>query len=101
MSTYLKPVTAIYGVSPAVIALILHSNYRLAKLGMEDWLRAAIAAACALWTGELLGERAYRSTVDVIGGHTCSASQRDPLAVGYRINHDALAVEDGHAQRPG
>src|SRR5262249_37713747 len=36
----LKPVTAIfYGVSPAVIALILHSSYRLAKLGMEDWLQ--------------------------------------------------------------
>ena len=47
----LKPVTAIfYGVSPAVIALILHSTYRLAKLGMEDWLQAAIAAACALIT---------------------------------------------------
>ena len=28
-----------YGVSPAVIALILHSCYRLAKLGMEDWLQ--------------------------------------------------------------
>jgi chromate transporter len=47
----LKPVTAIfYGVSPAVIALILHSTYRLAKLGMEDWLQGAIAAACALVT---------------------------------------------------
>src|SRR6476469_8194359 len=47
----LKPVTAIfYGVSPAVIALILHSSYRLAKLGMEDWLQWAIAAACALVT---------------------------------------------------
>ncbi|HEY0800330.1 MAG TPA: chromate transporter, partial [Steroidobacteraceae bacterium] len=35
----LKSITAIfYGVSPAVIALILHSCYRLAKLGMEDWL---------------------------------------------------------------
>ncbi len=43
----LKPVTAIfYGVSPAVIALILHSCYRLAKLGMEDWLQWAIALAC-------------------------------------------------------
>jgi chromate transporter len=31
----LKPVTAIfYGVSPAVIALILHSCYRLVRLGM-------------------------------------------------------------------
>ena len=32
-----------YGVSPAVIALILHSCSRLAKLGMEDWLQWAIA----------------------------------------------------------
>lgn len=43
----LQPVTAIfYGVSPAVIALIVHSCYRLAKLGMEDWLQWAIAAVC-------------------------------------------------------
>src|SRR6202008_908683 len=35
----LKRVTGIfYGVSPAVIALILHSCYRLAKLRMEDYL---------------------------------------------------------------
>lgn len=44
-------VTAIfYGVSPAVIALILHSCYRLAKLGMEDWLQWAIAAVCFVVT---------------------------------------------------
>src|SRR5215472_12508490 len=43
----LKPVTGIfYGVAPAVIALILHSCYRLAKLGMEDWIQWAIAAVC-------------------------------------------------------
>jgi chromate transporter len=43
----LKGVTSIfYGVSPAVIALILHSSYRLTKLGMEDWLQWLIAAAC-------------------------------------------------------
>jgi chromate transporter len=43
----LSLVTAIfYGVSPAVIALILHSCYRLAKLGMEDWLQWLIAAVC-------------------------------------------------------
>src|SRR5713101_1268741 len=43
----LQPVTAIfYGVSPAVIALILHSCYRLAKLGMEDWLQWLIATIC-------------------------------------------------------
>src|SRR5262245_30340336 len=34
-----------YGVSPAVIALILHSCYRLTTLGMEDWLEWALAAA--------------------------------------------------------
>jgi len=53
----LKPVTAIfYGVSPAVIALILHSTYRLAKLGMEDWLQWVIAAACAIVTFALEAE---------------------------------------------
>ena len=35
-----------YGVSPAVIALILHSCWRLAKLGMEDWLQWVISAIC-------------------------------------------------------
>src|SRR5207245_11204930 len=47
----LQPVTAIfYGVSPAVIALILHSCYRLAKLGMEDPVQWAIAAGCRVVT---------------------------------------------------
>ncbi len=35
-----------YGVSPAVIALIVHSCYRLTKLGMEDVLQWVIATAC-------------------------------------------------------
>src|SRR5450631_592466 len=53
----LQPVTAIfYGVSPAVIALILHSCHRLAKLGMEDWLQWAIAGACFLVTVILQSE---------------------------------------------
>ena len=53
----LQPVTAIfYGVSPAVIALILHSCYRLAKLGMEDWLQWAIAAVCFAVTVVLKAE---------------------------------------------
>jgi chromate transporter len=53
----LRPVTAIfYGVSPAVIALILHSCHRLAKLGMEDWLQWAIAAVCFLVTVILQAE---------------------------------------------
>ncbi len=39
-----------YGVSPAVIALIIHSCYRLAKLGMEDWLQWAVAGVCFVVT---------------------------------------------------
>jgi chromate transporter len=53
----LRPVTAIfYGVSPAVIALILHSCYRLAKLGMEDPVQWAIAVVCLVVTVILRAE---------------------------------------------
>jgi chromate transporter len=53
----LQPVTAVfYGVSPAVIALILHSCYRLAKLGMEDRVQWAIAAVCLAVTVVLQAE---------------------------------------------
>src|SRR6266702_1186589 len=53
----LKPITGIfYGVSPAVIALILHSCWRLSKLGMEDKLQWAIAAACLIVTVILQAE---------------------------------------------
>jgi chromate transporter len=45
-----------YGVSPAVIALILHSCDRLAKFGMEDWLQWAIAGACFFITIALQAE---------------------------------------------
>src|SRR6201998_1014216 len=53
----LQPVTGIfYGVSPAVIARVLHSCYRLAKLGMEDWLQWVIAAVCLAVTVILQAE---------------------------------------------
>jgi chromate transporter len=53
----LSPVRAIfYGVSPAVIALILHSCYRLAKLGMEDFVQWAIAGVCLVVTVALQAE---------------------------------------------
>lgn len=39
-----------YGVSPVVIALILHSCYRLTKLGMKDWLEWVLAAAAFVIT---------------------------------------------------
>ena len=56
----LKPVTAIfYGVSPAVIALILHSCYRLAKLGMEDTLHWTLATVCFAVTITLHAEVAW------------------------------------------
>ena len=45
-----------YGVSPAVIALILHSCWRLAKLGVGDKLQIAIAAACFVVTVALKAE---------------------------------------------
>jgi chromate transporter len=53
----LNLITAVfYGVSPAVIALILHSCYRLAKLGMEDGLQWALASVCFLITLVLQAE---------------------------------------------
>jgi len=48
-----------YGVSPAVIALILHSCYRLAKLGMENKLQWIIAAACFVITVVVQAEVAF------------------------------------------
>jgi chromate transporter len=50
------PTAIFYGVSPAVIALILHSCYRLAKLGMKDWLQWTIAVACFFVTIALHAE---------------------------------------------
>jgi chromate transporter len=53
-------VTAIfYGVSPAVIALILHSCYRLTKLGMDDWLQWVLAAVAFAVTLALRAEVAW------------------------------------------
>src|SRR5262249_3256323 len=46
----------VFGVSPAVIALILHSCYRLAKLGMEDRLQWAPAMICFFLTLVLQAE---------------------------------------------
>src|SRR5260221_9154882 len=45
-----------YGVSPVVIALILHSCWRLSKLGMEHWLQWSIAGASFLITVALKAE---------------------------------------------
>ncbi|HLY88678.1 MAG TPA: chromate efflux transporter [Acetobacteraceae bacterium] len=47
-----------YGVSPAVIALIVHSCWRLAKLGMEDRFQWAVAAAAFVITAVVRAEMA-------------------------------------------
>ena len=52
-----RQVSAIfYGVGPAVIALILHSCGRLARLGMKDGLQWALAAICFVITVVLQAE---------------------------------------------
>src|SRR5262249_47761822 len=79
----LQPVTAIfYGVSPAVIALILHSCYRLARLGMEDRLQWVIAAVCLAVTVILRAEVALLFIGAGIGGilYYGSLFKRTPAA---------------------
>ncbi|HYM35012.1 MAG TPA: chromate efflux transporter, partial [Steroidobacteraceae bacterium] len=73
----LKFITQVfYGVSPAVIALILHSCYRLAKLGMEDWLQWTIATACFVITVVLQAEVAWL----FIGAGLCGIAYYGTLA---------------------
>ena len=65
----LSPVKAIfYGVSPAVIALILHSCYRLTKLGMEDWLQWLVASGCFAVTVAIQAEVALLFIVSGVIG---------------------------------
>ncbi len=65
----LPPVKGIfYGVSPAVIALIFYSCYRLVKLGMEDRLQWGIAAACLIVTVAVQAEVALLFIVSGVVG---------------------------------
>src|ERR1700687_1657162 len=74
-----------YGVSPAVIALILHSCYRLAKLGMEDSLQWAIAAVCLVVTVVLQAEVALlfigAGIVGILYYGSLFGGRRPPLAL--------------------
>jgi chromate transporter len=54
-----------YGVSPAVIALIVHSCWRLAKLGMEDRFQWAVATAAFVVTVVV---RAEMAAVFIVAG---------------------------------
>ena len=57
-----------YGVSPAVIAMILYSCYRLARLGMEDRLQWGIAVVCLVVTVALRAEVAFLFIVSGVIG---------------------------------
>lgn len=83
----LPAVTAIfYGVSPAVIALILHSCYRLARLGMRDWLQWGIAAACLVVTVAVRAEVALLFLASGILGAVVHGSIR------RKRRHDVLGA---------
>jgi chromate transporter len=77
-----------YGVSPAVIALILHSCYRLAKLGMEDWLQWMLAAGCFVVTVLLQAEVALL----FIGSGIIGVLYYGSVLRGHRGNSGALAA---------
>lgn len=57
-----------YGVSPAVIAMVVYSCYRLTKLGMEDIVQWLIAAGCLAVTVALRAEIAVLFAVSGLVG---------------------------------
>lgn len=91
----LPPITAIfYGVSPAVIALILHSCYRLAKLGMEDRLQWTIVAASFGITVVLQSEVAWLFIgAGILGiAYYGTALRRPPATTGLAVASLGLGV---------
>jgi chromate transporter len=94
----LAPITGVfYGVSPAVIALILHSCWRLAKLGMEDRVQWAITATSFLVTVILQAEVALLFIAAGLIGIAWYGTlfRRSPGALG------AAAAIGAHASAPG
>ena len=45
-----------YGVSPAIVALVIHTSWRLHRLGMEDWFQWVIAGAAFVATVAMKAE---------------------------------------------
>jgi chromate transporter len=92
-----------YGVSPVVIALILHSCWRLAKLGMEHWLQWAIAVAAFGVTVVFKAEVALlfigAGLVGLLYYGTLFRGGRPPAAVGGLVPPAAIAVAP-HAATP-
>jgi chromate transporter len=94
----LQPVTAIfYGVSPVVIALILHSCYRLAKLGMEDYLQWGIAVACFVVTVVLKSEVALLFIAAGVLGVLVYGTlwRRPPTSTAFLMAVPAVSVANG------
>jgi chromate transporter len=91
-----------YGVAPVVIALILHSCWRLSKLGMEDWLQWAIAIAAFLITVILQAEVALvfigAGVVGVLYYGTLLRGRGPAAATG--MAPPALAATAPHAATP-
>lgn len=77
-----------YGVSPAVIALILHSCWRLGKLGMEDWFQWTIAGVAFAVTVAIQAEVA----ILFIAAGFCGILYYGSLFRGARGTMAALAV---------
>ena len=89
-----------YGVAPVVIALILHSSWRLAKLGMEDWLQWAIAAAAFAITVLLNAEVAFVFIgAGVLGAlYYGTLFRKTPGALGFAVTPAATgAAPHGHS----
>ncbi len=96
-----------YGVAPVVIALILHSCWRLSRLGMEHWLQWAIAASAfvvtvtlnaevawvfiaagiigVFWYGSLFQRAPPLSTVALPGAAAAAAHTAAPATIGKLI----------------
>lgn len=94
----LQPVTAIfYGVSPVIIALILHSCYRLAKLGMEDYLQWGIAVACFVVTVVLKSEVALLFIAAGVLGVLVYGTlwRRPPTSTAFLMAVPAVSVANG------
>ena len=96
-------ITAIfYGVSPAVIALILHSCWRLAKLGMEDAVQWLIAAACFVVTVWLKAEVAILFVGSgIVGIFYYAALRGRGEPPGAALALAPLAAGAGKAAAPG
>ena len=83
-----------YGVSPAVIALIVHSCWRLGKMGMDDWFQWFVAILAFVITVVVQAEMA----AVFIGAGLCGVLYYGSL---FRGAPPAMAVLAAPATSPG